>query len=90
MEIADFILDIKSGRAPQPGLSDGQSALRIVEQLYSGTKAMIITRSPFVFLSEAAGRISLLIIESTRWFCDIGRDRQIRLHRASSDVFWRT
>jgi len=39
MEIADFILDIKSGRAPQPGLSDGQSALRIVEQLYSGTKA---------------------------------------------------
>jgi predicted dehydrogenase len=39
VEIAEFILDIRSGRAPQPGLSDARSALRVVEELYAGTKA---------------------------------------------------
>ncbi len=38
MEIADFIEDIKLGRDPQPGISDAQAALRLVEELYAGLK----------------------------------------------------
>jgi predicted dehydrogenase len=39
VEIAEFMEDIRLGRAPQPGLADSEAALQIVEQLYAGSKA---------------------------------------------------
>jgi len=35
LECAEFVEDIRSGRQPQPGIADAQSALSIIEQLYS-------------------------------------------------------
>jgi predicted dehydrogenase len=35
VEIAEFLEDIRSGRAPQPGIADAQTALSIVERLYA-------------------------------------------------------
>ena len=38
-EIEEFIQDIQTGRQPQPGISDAQAALRLVEELYAGRMA---------------------------------------------------
>jgi predicted dehydrogenase len=35
VEIAEFMEDIRRGRAPQPGVADARAALAIIEQLYS-------------------------------------------------------
>lgn len=37
IEISEFLEDIRLERAPQPGISDAQAALSLVEQLYSGS-----------------------------------------------------
>lgn len=37
-ELSDFPQEIKLGRAPDPGIEDAQAALRLVEQLYPGSR----------------------------------------------------
>ncbi len=37
LEVSEFLQDIRLGRQPDPGISDAQAALRLVEQLYSGS-----------------------------------------------------
>jgi predicted dehydrogenase len=34
-ELEDFLVDVRLGRTPQPGIAEAQAALRIVEQLYA-------------------------------------------------------
>ena len=34
VEFAEFLEDIRLGRAPEPGISDAQAALRVVETIY--------------------------------------------------------
>ncbi len=38
LEFAEFMKDIRWGRLPQPGIADAQAALRIIEQLYNGSR----------------------------------------------------
>lgn len=38
-EVHEFIEDIRLGRKPDPGVEDAQAALRIVEQLYEGSRS---------------------------------------------------
>jgi len=39
LEISEFIEDTRLGRQPNPGIPDAQAALRLVEQLYSGSNS---------------------------------------------------
>ena len=39
VECAEFLEDIRLGRAPQPGIGDARAALRVVEQVYEAERA---------------------------------------------------
>ena len=72
---------IETGRQPCGTVSDALAALTIVERLYEGPGAVIITRSP-LRITLGGGGTDLPSTSSWR-LPDQRRDRQVRLHHDS-------